>query len=645
MAEKGIEGKDTWVTWVEEKLGDHPTKNFKFGKIEWCYAFYRGEQYKIWDERVGTVRDVNIPRESRCMYNVCRPFADAYVAKMLKSDPIPVVSPYSSNTEDSDETLSIGHNSVAEYWWKNVGAAAKLRGVTKWGAIGGTGFAKVFWNKNKQIGMYKGWPDFEIVNPRHLFINADAHCEDDMRWIIHRFPMEKSVAEEMLGQKKDSLTADDKEKSEGDRTFSTKSVDTMHSAEDEATVLIHDVWIKTCREYPKGKHVIVAGGQTCVDEDNSEPDMLPIFSFAVGELLDDIYGQGKIFPIITAQRDMNRLASIVIENASQMGFIKWMNPEQANTLPSAFTDEAGEIVTYTHPYLPTQSQASPLPQHIVERWWDLFRVCQFLTGLQDVGMGMIPFRGSQTSPGVVRELKNSEENMFAPDIARMTEFVQKIMKRFFYLAKKYMQEDRIVQILGENKRLEAHTFKVDQIAEDYNIDIKVGSGFAKSDEAKMDQIMKLEQTGFWDKSGIDRRLITEEVLKMVGLTKIKEDTFIDERQAKRGLALILATNGRESPTVSKYANLPVHIKVFSDFVKRPEYDNIPLEAKAAIDNYIDQCVMLMMPPPPPMGGPGQPGNQQPNVQTSGEEQQAAANRQLGAGQPTPEVGQPAPMGA
>lgn len=86
MAKKdntGLKEKDKGVLWVEENVGDHPTKGFKYGRLEWCYAFYRGEQYKIYDERKGYVREVNIPRECRSIRNICRPFADAFVSKML----------------------------------------------------------------------------------------------------------------------------------------------------------------------------------------------------------------------------------------------------------------------------------------------------------------------------------------------------------------------------------------------------------------------------------------------------------------------------------------------------------------------------------------------------------------------------------
>ena len=628
--------KDKWVKWVDEKLGAHPAKNPKFCKMEWAYAFYRGEQYRIYDERKGIVRDVNIPRETRSVYNICRPFVDAFVAKMLKDNPIPTVKPLSTNTEDFDENLSLAFSALVEYWWKNTARGSKkLKKTVRWGAIGGTGVDMIFWDKEMKSGIYDGDANWKSLNPRNVFFNGDAIDRDSMRWGINRFPEEKSVIEEKFKLKKDSLTADDKETVEGDRTNSTKSQDNYHSAEDVSTVLVHDIWIKECKEYPKkwypekdgsdnavldedgnpkgewrgGRHVVVAGGKTLVDEDYWGSDELPFHVYTVGSLLDELYGQGIILPIITIQRDSNRLNSLIMENASQMGLIKWLVPEQANVLPAALTNEAGEIVTYIGGYKPEQTQATALPQHIVGRPGELFRNAQFITKIQDIGMGMIPYRGSQTSPGVIRELGNNENVMFAPEVEDLTDHVRDLMRHFRRITKHYYVEERIVQILGENKRMEAQTYLAAADNNDYDYDMLLGAGFAKSDEAVMDQVMKLGEgnPSFFDKCGVDYRTLGELVMRKVGLTKLREETFLDERQAKRNLEMVL-NNVR--PIISKYINPDAHIRVFTTFVKQPEYDGLEEGIKFSIDWYIDQCnaikMGLMQPQKPPQMPGGMP---------------------------------------
>jgi hypothetical protein len=267
-------------------------------------------------------------------------------------------------------------------------------------------------------------------------------------------------------------------------------------------------------------------------------------------------------------------------------------------------------------------------------------MAQFITKLQDVGMGMIPFRGSQTSPGVVQELKNSEDVLFAPEVMRVTDLVRRIMKRFRMLTKKYYIEERIVQIMGENKRMEAMTYLAKEDTNDYDFDYGAGAGFAKSDEAIISQIMKLGEgnPSMLDKFGVDYATVGDMVMRKVGLVKLREDTFKDKRQARRNLKMVL--NGVR-PIISKYINPDAHIKVFTDFIKDEQYDSLDTGIKFAIDWYIDQCNAIkmgmmapQMPPQMAQGAPPMPPpGQQPISPTPQEQAEAALNRSSATGQP------------
>jgi hypothetical protein len=655
------EEKTNWAAWVEQRLANHPyKKNLKHAKIAWCEAFYRGDQYKLLDEKTGAVRDVNITRETRCIYNVCKPFANAYVAKMLKGDPTPYATPYSTNTEEFDEDQCVAVNAAVEFWWKSVAMAPlKLRSVTNWATRGGIGFAKIYYDKNAKTGMYPGEVVWERVNPLHVFANADAQDDTEFREVIHRFPKEKSVAEEEFAEQMKALGVTElpstpKADAASEHSELSKLIDEQSDAEVKSTVMVNDVWIRACKKYPNGKHLIVIGPHTLVEEDNPEPDMVPFFAYRVNPLEDDLFGMGMLRPIIMIQRDMNKLNSIIQENASLMGHVKWLVPEASNLLPGALDDASGEKVLYSGDRAPTQSQAAPLPNHIVSRFWELFRMAQFITGQQDVGMGMVPYRGSQIATGVTQELKNSEDTIFAPDVAQMIEFVQKVVRRYLFLARKYYKEERIAVIIGENKRPEAKAFFAPEFADQYNVDIQVGGGFAKSNESKVGQIQSLMQSGAFDKSGIDPRLIMEETLKMVGLTKIREDSFKDERQARRNLRRIVSG---EDVITSRFINPIPHIKIFTDFTKMPEYEVLPVEIQTGIDRYIDSMVAMTQGAPngqpPPVGAgengaPGTPGNMPPQMPTPEEAAAADANQRLATGQPTSgDLGQagqePAPM--
>ena len=645
MAEEEKDKKIGWVEWRKKRIGggqDTPLKvNLKHARIAWCNAFDRGDQYKILNELTGTIDDVYTSRETRSLYNMCKAFNDAYTSKMLKGDPIPSVTPFSTNTEDYDEDLSMATNGAVENWWKvAANGSMKLRDTTRSAAVGGIGWAKVVYDKNKRSGIYDGEVIWEKINSLHAYPNADATCDEEIREFIHRFPKEKSLAEEEFAEQMKSLGIKnfepvDKNSVHPEQEAASKKLDNMQNAEVEATVIQDDIWIRACAKYPRrwiaetddmgnaiidkegnpqgewagGRHVIMIGDYVLVDEECKGPDVdsVPFKSYIVNPIDGQLAGLGITYPIIPIQRDINKLNSICMENAETMGALKWLVAEGSVDLPGAFTD-SDEIVNYVGT-MPQQSACHPLPQHITGRYMELFGVMKFITGLQDLGFGLVPRGGSQMAAGTTQELTNSEEVRFAPDVARMVQFMQWIVRRYLANAKIYYKEELIINVIGENKRPEAIAFFAQKLKDNYNSDVKVGQGFTRSDEAQVTAITNLMSTSAFDKAGVDPRLIMEELLKKQGLTKLKEDTFKDERQAKRYLKFMIDNPGQEYP-INRYANPNVHIKVFTDFTKLEQFDSAPAEVRGAIEGYIDRMVNMTLPPPQP-GGNVPPGNTAP----------------------------------
>jgi hypothetical protein len=640
--------KTDWPEWIKERIGNgskSPQRtNFVFGKIEWCNAFDLGDQYKILNETTGQVEDVNLTRETRCIYNICKTFNDAYAAKMWKGNPIPTTSPFSTNTEDYDEDVNVATNADIEYWWKtSANGSVKGYDTIRTGAVGGIAYAKVYYDKNKKSGMYDGEVVWERLNPLHCHPNADVTCDEEFREFNHRYPLEKSVAEERWAEQMEKfgikeLQTESKNDAQPEIAEASKKLDDTANAEVKHTVIVNDIWIKKCKKYPNGKHVVVVGPDTLVDEDNPEPDMLPFFANAVNPIDGHLVGSGVTYPIIPIQRDMNKSSSVVMENVEWMGHLKWLYKE-GSLEHDGVLDDFIEKVPYSGDTPPHQSDVKPLPVHITGRFWDLLEVAKFITKIQALDLGTIPKGGSQMSNQTTGRLTESEEVMFSPEVQRWSSFFSKIINRKLYLSKKYYAEDRIVRITGENKRTEAVTFKHEKLEDNYNVDIKLGQGFARSDEAQVTAITNLMQTPAFDKAQVDPRVIMEELLKKMGLTKLREDTFRDERQAKRYLKTILAGG---TPTASKYSNPMAHLKIFRNFVNDEAYDYLPLEIKAEVDRYMDFLVDMTSPPPPqPTNAPGTPGNENPVVKNPSE----APN--LG-GRPPENIGQAAetaPTGA
>jgi hypothetical protein len=625
MAEKEEVKKDNWPQWIQDRIGngsDAPQKaNLVFGKIAWCNAFDRGDQYKILNEQTGAIEDVYTSRETRCIYPVCHTFNDAYAAKMWKGNPIPMTTPFSTNTEDYDEDVNVATNADIEYWWKtSTNGAVKGYDTIRTGAVGGISYAKVYYDKNKKSGMYDGEVVWENLNPLHCYPNADATCDEEFREFNHRYPKEKSVAEEEFAEQMNKLgikelEPENKNDAHPEIAEASKKQDNSQSSEVKNTVIVNDIWIKACKKYPKGKHVVVIGPHTLIDEDNEEPDRLPFFANAVNPIDGHLVGMGVTYPIISIQRDMNKSSSVVMENIEWMGHLKWLYKE-GSLEHDGVLDDFNEKVPYSGDTAPKQSDVKPLPVHITGKFWDLLEIAKFITKIQALDLGTIPKGGSQMSNQTTGRLTESEEVMFSPEVERWRSFFSKIVNRKLYLSKKYYAEDRIVRIAGENKRSEAFTFKHEKLDDNYNVDIKLGQGFSTGDEAQVAAITNIMQTPAFQQAGIDPRLIIRELLKKSRLTKIEEDTFRDERQAKRYLKVILAGG---KPTVSKYINPIAHIKIVRSYINDEMYEVLDLKIKTEVDKYMDFLVDMTAPPPPaPTNMQGGPGNENPVVKNPNE---------------------------
>jgi hypothetical protein len=668
-----------WVNAIQSMYDRHPIKTKKHPKMQLSYSFYRGEQYKKWDEAAGMLVDVTLTRETKSMYNFCKVFGDLYPAKMLKDDPVPYGTPFPDNTESNDERVTLVSNAAFRWWWKRMGMRQKTFSVVKYGGIMGLGVLKTYWDKTfgKEIGdeivtddygqpiavrkIFAGEVVTKVINPVRFYPDPDAVCPEEMQWAFDVAPYPISFLEATYGVK--DLAQDDKSKLNNYRSDTTNSVDDYTTNTEEPVALLYDFWAKATPLNPNGCHVMVAGGKILIPvEANPEPDILPYDLVAVSKPMDELIGGGVIYPLYTLQRDFNKSNSLIQESIRWMGNQKWFVHEDTNIEDNALNDESGEIVRWGGQVMPSIVGAQPLPQHILERPNYLMELAKFITKMQDAGMGIMGKRFSQTSGAAIDSLKSSEEISFTEDIANVDLFFANVYLRYCRLAKKYYQEERIAYIVGKDKKQEVVRFMGTDFVDNYDVNTEIGLGFAPSDKSKFDQYLQLVQTGFFEKAGIPLDFVAKEVLKIGGMNKLSEITYMDERQARRLLDTILRGG---NPVFSKYSNVDLFIKIFQQFTTGAEYENAlndqqrlaidvniekfkQIQLQLAVQKMIEemqkmQAVQQAVPPPQPPApmalqgkypGQGAPGANPEMPQTVTQRDEAQNNLHLASGQPS-----------
>ena len=211
-----------------------------------------------------------------------------------------------------------------------------------------------------------------------------------------------------------------------------------------------------------------------------------------------------------------------------------------------------------------------------------------------------------------------------------------VCMRYLRLVQLYYSREQIQEIIGKNFGPKIDKFLEAKIApEALDIDIQVGLGFDESPAAKVEKVTALVQ------NKIFTPLEAKKAMRDYGnIDALIENTFLDEAQAERNLDRVLAGQPAD---ISLWANHMAHMKVFTDFVKTPEWEELDPEIKKKIDGYIETLMGHMQAqqamqtnPGAEQGtgkGTGQPGPppQPPNLMA---QNQAEGNLHLAQGQPT-----------
>ena len=693
--------KDDWVRFINETVEQHPAQTNKFQKMALCKMFVSGDQYKGYDETDNTVFDAEVTRETRCIYNIIRPFLDLYVAKMFEGDPVPAPQQHDGNTETVDLDVVKVVDPLISWWWSTEDMAHKVESAVRWGATTGLGPLKLYYDKDggqlvqfdedaaTQMGVEleatearMGRFVVEIVSPhKEYFPDPIATKDDDRRFCIHRYAVAKALAEDIFGKRRGYFECDqvaDQQSWEEEATISADTYESDTGSEASDQVFVKELWWKPDKKNPRGKHIIVVNDEAVLFEDNETGNLdggsrLPIYTVKIKGQADEYYGDGLVYPSTTLQRDFNKAHSTIMENLEWTGFNKPLVHEQANIDKNGWTDNSMDYIKWSGEHEPKYLQAYPLPDYINNRPNQIFNTMQILWGLPNVDMGAIPERGSQTSGIVVEELKESSSMSHSAEIRAIKRFIRRIVFDFLQMVQEFWDVERVVKVVGDNKRAEVEKFmEADLTPFSVDIDIKIGEGFGTSQAKKLQDIISLASLPP-DADGsrvFSNQQIRDAIYNNANIEMIIEDTMLDEKKAKRNLDKILDDEGElivdmegqfsgvaldpeESEIIreqelmasekniaqlmSKFDNHEVHIKFFTDFTKKPEWEALPQEKKWAIDHYIEVAYLNMTAAmglqagvPPASAVPGQQG---PTPESSYQQTQNEAQGHMATGFP------------
>lgn len=207
----------------------------------------------------------------------------------------------------------------------------------------------------------------------------------------------------------------------------------------------------------KGEIIIVGGDKIMDRFDWQYKNMsdYPLVHYRYGPPSPgEFWTEPPIVDQIPIQRDMNECASIIQENISNVGHVKWMNPSGSGV--TDIDDLSGEMIDYNDGSEPHQAQVSPLPNYEVGHLNMLDKL------LEDVQMFHSVSKGSGT-PNVrsavgLNKLEEEDQTPLNIPDSFLREGYKDLGEKLILMAIDKIDTPRLIQYIGEGRRRTINDF-------------------------------------------------------------------------------------------------------------------------------------------------------------------------------------------
>lgn len=459
-----------------------------------CAAFARGYHYGVIDPDSNSLRFVAPPNGmQRSKINKIRYWKRHMKARLTLPDPDFEIIP--SDTTVAEEQLADFETALVQHTIKHEWLGKKLT-LASYLLDFGNAFFYLRDMKDKNNYSYvtqkdqNGNPilddygepivekvetegiELNVLKPHNVLCDSNDTDLQDKPFIILAFSRTKSYFKETYDEKLvDKMSFKDVQLDNDSWSLQNLSVtqSSLESTPEAQQIAIEKIYI----ENPKNDNArvyIVAGGVLLKDYAFPYTRMR---SYPLVHVRWDnpesgeYWSDSPILDQIPLQRDMNKIASIIMENISMLGPGKWLNPNGSGV--DSITDFAGQIINYNPGLPPHQAQIAPLPSHLANHYMILGRDLEDIQALHSVSKGQ-----GQTSVRSAIGLNKLEEEdqtpLNVPD-ALLQESYEKLARLILQLGSEVIQTPkRLTYIKGGRVRKFAN-FKGSVI--DYNSEITV----------------------------------------------------------------------------------------------------------------------------------------------------------------------------
>jgi hypothetical protein len=594
-------------------------------EVQWFInaSFVRGQQYVEWSVIEGKLKTSPAPSHRvRLAVNRILPKFRARLAKFLKSRPVPIVVPASTDREDKLNARAT--QKVLDYLWRKQRLETKYRDALLWATTTGKGFWWFYWDEGQMARMKMDSPVpglpaqtvdaplgdvcVEVGSPFEVLV-ADpsaSHLSEqpeimriklrDLSEIKKRYPKESkfikgdTTSNEVFHYERQiaSLTS---------RGMTATSSGGQHAYRGDEKdnpnaqyVTVKELFQKPCGDYPNGRYIVVAGDVLLKEEDAlpygfTGDNPYPCVEFT------DVSCPGQFWPttiveqLIGLQKEYNLIRSKVAEQLRLMAFPKLMAAKQHQIPEGSWTSEPGEFIEFIA--LPGIPPPTPFhPPNIAGDAWrtiDLIKSeFEDITHIFPAAEGNV---GEATSGFQTNLLQEAADSVHAPDIRGHELSIEESAFKMRALMKQGYTVPRLIAITGRNYEPDVFEFSAESIDEHADIVVQAGSALPMLKGAKIQSVMELWNSGLLgDQNDPENKRKTLGLLEMGEFEGAMETSRRDEDLAKLENTQVMHDQPVEPPEF--FENHDIHYAVHTDELKSAEAMNWPPQRRLALISHI-----------------------------------------------------------
>lgn len=521
---------------TQPKKGETPNtaaKNLVNERFKRAKSFRETDQEEIWKRSYNNWRGVLdqsiYPWRSKLFIPWSFTVVETIIPKVFARDPKwravsrnPEPIQQNAPTQENGYLLSTPSQAsvvqnLLSYQWSRIGMRLKMYDYIKDSLMYSKGYVKVTWDfktktkttmepvvgkddeitfkEVKKSEVYCDDPNVEVIDPFDIYVDPDATSLKDAAYLIHRKLVPYSVLKDnpnyknveqinMAKNKPASNTYLDNDLNE--ETRFNNSAPTVDNYKEEVEVL----------EYWERDRLIVIANRSIVLRDTPNPYNDKKIPFVE---LDDYrdphkyYGQSELSVIDPLQREINAIRNqrrdydnLQLNPVIRMVPGTLRNPNSAVMAPGNvwMVSDLASMDTFTLPAL--QGNSSDIEQRTIE---DLQRT----VAIDELGIGLLPDGSARRSATEVVTASSMAGKRFAIKIALLEEAVKEIGEMVFARNQQFLDQERVIQIVGERGAQEWVKLSPQDVQGDFFIDIETGSMLPKDEIAARQEAVQLLQ--------------------------------------------------------------------------------------------------------------------------------------------------------